>query len=149
MSRMLDGNRPVGQCTIGTTGKAQALEAFNVNVNDGERSGSVVYQAHVANIGWQSEVSDGATAGTTGRSLAVQAVRMKLTGELEQAYDLYYRVHSATFGWLDWTCKDALGNPSCNWLPRRRRSRVLRRVRPPLDLRISRTAISLARTRQA
>lgn len=104
-----------GNATIGTTGKAQALEAFNVNVNDGERSGSVVYQAHVANIGWQSEVSDGATAGTTGRSLAVQAVRMKLTGELEQAYDLYYRVHSATFGWLDWTCNGAAaGTTSCN-----------------------------------
>ena len=104
-----------GNCTIGTTGKALALESFNLNVNDGARTGSVVYQAHSANIGWQSEVADGALAGTTGRSLAVQAVRMRLTGELEQAYDLYYRVHSATFGWLDWACNGAsAGTTSCS-----------------------------------
>ncbi|WP_195762787.1 NlpC/P60 family protein [Eggerthella guodeyinii] len=108
-------NPQAGNCTIGTTGKALALESFSLNVNDEARTGSVVYQAHSTNIGWQSEVADGALAGTTGRSLAVQAVRMKLTGELEQAYDLYYRVHSATFGWLDWACNGATaGTVSCN-----------------------------------
>ena len=37
----------------------------------------LVYSAHVQNIGWQASVSDGATAGTTGKSLRMEALRIK------------------------------------------------------------------------
>ncbi|MDR2715744.1 MAG: N-acetylmuramoyl-L-alanine amidase, partial [Coriobacteriaceae bacterium] len=39
---------------------------------------SVQYQMHVQNIGWQNPVKDGATAGTTGRSLRIEGVRISL-----------------------------------------------------------------------
>lgn len=32
----------------------------------------------------------------------MQAIRLKLTGELADHYDIYYRVHSQTYGWLGW-----------------------------------------------
>lgn len=32
----------------------------------------------------------------------MEAVRIKLTGEMANHYDVYYRVHAQTFGWMGW-----------------------------------------------
>ena len=69
-----------------------------------DTSVSLTYRYHCQTYGWQSWVSDGATAGTTGQSKRIEAVRIKLTGELAECYDVYYRAHCQTYGWLDWTC---------------------------------------------
>jgi uncharacterized protein YjdB len=47
-------------------------------------------------------VSDGAVAGTTGQGKRLEAIKIELTGELAQKYDVYYRVHAQSYGWLDW-----------------------------------------------
>ena len=39
-------------------------------------------------------------AGTTETGLQIEAIRMKLTGELAEQYDIYYRVHATNVGWL-------------------------------------------------
>lgn len=65
-------------------------------------SGGIEYEAHVQSIGWQGKRSNGAMAGTSGRSLRVEALRVRLTGELADRYDLYYRAHVQKLGWLDW-----------------------------------------------
>ena len=65
-------------------------------------SGNIEYRAHVQNIGWQKWVKNGNVAGTTGRSLAVEAVEIKLTGDLAKYYDVVYRAHVQSRGWLDW-----------------------------------------------
>ena len=88
--------------TLGTTGKSKQLETLRLNVSDAPATGSIEYSAHVANIGWQGWVKDNAQAGTVGRSLAIEAVKIKLTDDLANKYDVYYRVHSADFGWLGW-----------------------------------------------
>ena len=58
------------------------------------------YRAHVSNIGWQSWQSG--QAGTTGCSLAMEAVQLRLTGDVSQTYDIWYRVHVKNLGWLGW-----------------------------------------------
>lgn len=68
--------------------------------------GGVQIQAHVEDIGWFPYVSDGDIVGTTGRDLAIQAVRIKLEGDVAEQYDVYYRVHVADFGWLGWAKND-------------------------------------------
>lgn len=55
----------------------------------------VWYQAHVQDIGDQSAVYDGATAGTTGRSLRMEGVRI-------YGAPVEYRVHSQDVGWGPW-----------------------------------------------
>ena len=62
---------------------------------------SVDYSAHVATVGWQSAVSDGEVAGTTGRSLAMEALqlglsRQKVSGSVEM------NAHVAEIGWQGW-----------------------------------------------
>ena len=42
------------------------------------------------------------TSGTSGQSKRLEAIRIKLTDELAENYDIYYRVHAQSFGWLGW-----------------------------------------------
>ena len=55
----------------------------------------LVYSAHVQNIGWQASVSDGAKAGTTGKSLRMEALKIK-------GWPITYRAHVQNIGWMPW-----------------------------------------------
>ena len=65
-------------------------------------NGNIAYRAHVRDIGWQNYVYNNTTAGTVGRAKSIEAVQIKLTGNLAEKYDVYYRVHSQNIGWLGW-----------------------------------------------
>ena len=41
-------------------------------------------------------------SGTSGQAKRLEAIQIKLTGEMAKKYDVYYRVHAQHFGWLDW-----------------------------------------------
>lgn len=58
--------------------------------------------------GWKNWVSDGAIGGTTGEAKRMEAIRIRLTGEAANHYDIYYRVHTQTYGWLDWAKMEKL-----------------------------------------
>lgn len=60
---------------------------------------SVSYRAHVQNIGWQSYVSNGETAGTTGSGLRVEALSLKVEGVNG---GIRYRAHVQNVGWQGW-----------------------------------------------
>ncbi|MCK1237496.1 C39 family peptidase [Streptococcus uberis] len=85
----------------GTTGQAKAIEAIQLNLNHFDL-GHVTYAGHLSNLGWQTEVSDGSICGTTGQARPMEALYIRLSGDLEQLYDIYYRAHIADFGWLSW-----------------------------------------------
>lgn len=96
----------------GTTGRGLPLEALRLVLSDastGEPLGSdsLSVEAHVAGVGWQPAVGNGCTAGTTGQSRAVEALRVRLSDGLSARYTVWYRVHSAGFGWLGWACDGA------------------------------------------
>lgn len=78
------------------------MEALKVKLEDANCEGSVEYRTHVENKGWLDWVKDGELSGTSGESLRMEAVQLKLTGEIAEKYDIYYRVHAQNFSWLDW-----------------------------------------------
>jgi uncharacterized protein YjdB len=61
---------------------------------------SVIYSGHVQNIGWQSDVSNGAIAGTTGQSLRVEAMKIRIAGDNDLG--IRYRAHVQNIGWQNW-----------------------------------------------
>ena len=97
----------------GTTGRGLNLEALKISLEvDGTASqeqlaNAISVEAHVSNVGWQAAVGNGGTAGTTGQSRAVEALRVRLSADLSARYTVWYRVHSAEFGWLGWACDGA------------------------------------------
>lgn len=96
---------PSSSVTGGTTGLAKRLEGMELSVdpNSTKLEGSIVYSTHVQTYGWSlGEKKDGEFSGTKNEGKRLEAVKINLTGELSEMYDIYYRVHSQTFGWLDW-----------------------------------------------
>lgn len=99
---------------IGTTGRKLALEAVKLNLADVDMpesakkiEGGIQYRAHVRNIGWQGYKANGALAGTTGKSLQMEAIQIRLTGELAKRYDVQYRAHSKDKGWSSYVSNGA------------------------------------------
>lgn len=102
----------------GTSGKAKRLEGINIKLTNKPYSGSIVYTTHVQSIGWQGNENnvntwfrDGQMAGTSGRAKRLEAIRIALTGEMAEHYDVYYRVHAQTYGWLAWRRTAKLPEP--------------------------------------
>ena len=41
-------------------------------------------------------------SGTSGRGLRLEAIEIRLTGQMARLYDVYYRVHAQNVGWMGW-----------------------------------------------
>lgn len=67
----------------------------------------VEYQAHVSDIGWQQYVSDGMTAGTTGKAKQMEALRIQIVNK-EYEGNIEYRVHVADIGWQQYVSEGSL-----------------------------------------
>ena len=91
-----------GGSTAGLIDTAQRLNAVRVDVDGARYSGGVQVSAKVEGDGWRSYVRDTKTAGTLHRTNRTSAYKMRLTGEMAEHYDIYYRVHVAGTGWLGW-----------------------------------------------
>ncbi len=59
------------------------------------------YRGHVQSIGWQPWVTDGAMAGTAGRSLRAEALQVAL-GASTVSGSIECRAHVQTVGWQSW-----------------------------------------------
>ena len=76
------------------------MNTIRNNVRPFMRVGAEVsYRSHIQGIGWQGNVRDGATSGTTGRALRMEAVVIDL---LNAVGGLRYRAHVQRKGWLSW-----------------------------------------------
>lgn len=64
-------------------------------------SGGIRYRAYVGGKGWQDWKVGPATAGTSDRNL--ESIRIELTGEVAESYDVYYRAKVSEKGWRGWT----------------------------------------------
>ena len=109
----------------GTTGFGRSLEAVQVRLvkkgdaapsSDGanvdyafkKKPMSLTYRAHVSNVGWQGAVPDGATAGTTGRGLALEDLIVSLDGsDYSDGSAVQVDAHVSGVGWQGWDTPSA------------------------------------------
>ena len=89
--------------TAGTVGESRRLEAYTAHLQDGTIGGGIVYSAYVAGRGWQDWKPEYETSGTVGESVAVEGIRVSLTGRAAEVYNVYYTTHVANAGWLGWS----------------------------------------------
>ena len=61
-----------------------------------EEDSKLKYQAHVENVGWQDWKHSGEVAGTTGKSLRMEAIR------IDYNKDVYAKAHIQDIGWVDY-----------------------------------------------
>ena len=95
--------------SAGSQGYAKAAQAVEIRlVAKGKgapgdtanafRTYTIGYQAHVQNIGWQGRTVDGATAGTTGKNLTLEALTVPLGGGAGTG-GVQVRAHVTNIGW--------------------------------------------------
>ena len=70
--------------------------------------GTVTYSAHVENNGWMDSVADGAVAGTQGKSLQMEALKINLSSLKDETGaalggTVRYRAHVQDYGWKSWS----------------------------------------------
>lgn len=65
-----------------------------------KNSSALSYKVFSDGLGWLSEVTDGMTAGTTGKSAAVKAIEIRL--QYGEESRITYRTHCTDIGWMDW-----------------------------------------------
>ena len=86
-----------GEIIVGTEGRSLRLEAIQIQFEG--ISGSINYQVHIQDIGWQDAKVKGVIAGTSGQSRRLEAVRIVLLGDISKWYDIEYKAHVQNNGW--------------------------------------------------
>lgn len=71
----------------------------------------VSYSTHVQNIGWQSYVTDGALAGTSGKGLRLEGIKIRLDNNAIGG-SVEYRTHVQNVGWQSYVADGALAGTS-------------------------------------
>lgn len=97
---------PKGGSAPGSTSSAFRNKAGDLSgVPDSESL--VLYRTHVQNDGWQNYMRDGEMSGTSGRSLRLEGINVKL-GAAAGSGGIRYRTHVQNIGWQDWKSNDIM-----------------------------------------
>lgn len=78
-------------------------------------SPEITYAAHVSEIGWQGAVQGGEIAGTTGKVLAMEALKISLKNSCDVT--ISYRVHVRNIGWQESAVNSAVAGTTGKNLP--------------------------------
>lgn len=85
----------------GTDHKSLRLESFIIDLE--ESNENIEYRSYIEGQGWESSWKKGGEiSGTFKQSKRIEAVQIRLTGDIAEQYDIYYMVHSQDFGWFSW-----------------------------------------------
>lgn len=79
------------------------LTSFKASVRNQPEgvTGTLAYQVNVSGLGWLDWAENFAETGTTDTPAALESVKMKLTGQLGEQYDVYYSVLQSG-AWTPW-----------------------------------------------
>ena len=67
----------------------------------------ISYRTHVQRKGWQKYVTDGAMSGTSGKSLRLEGINIRLSN-LPYSGGIQYRTHVQRIGWQGWRKNNAM-----------------------------------------
>ncbi|EFU16611.1 clostridial hydrophobic W [Enterococcus faecalis TX1346] len=88
-------------------GNGKAFLVGNEAKRPDEIKPTVNYQTHVQNIGWQGVVTNGAMAGTSGKNLQLEAIKINLS-DAALAGNIEYSTHIQNIGWQAYKANGAL-----------------------------------------
>ncbi|MDR1800907.1 MAG: hypothetical protein LBQ95_03610 [Lachnospiraceae bacterium] len=75
---------------------------IDMNATNTGIGGGIRYSIHQQNVGWTSWVNQGTSVGSTNGSLRMEGLKIEMTGEMANYFDVYYRVNTRAYGWLGW-----------------------------------------------
>ena len=88
----------VGKITTNSTKNYEDKNKQAAPKVDGSEVPNVSYRTHVQNVGWQAWKVNGGFAGTSGRSLRLEGINIKLTNK-DHTGGIRYKTHIQNLGW--------------------------------------------------
>ena len=85
-------------------GNNSNLQSFRVELLDKEFSGNISYSTYVTNYGWTNYVNKNAISNNVNNK--IEALKIKLDGEIADHYIIYYSAYISNIGWTDWAKND-------------------------------------------
>lgn len=90
----------------GTIGESKKIYSFKLSIDNytaaDEKGLGIEYAAHIQDLGWTNYVSEGTTLGNASQNKRMEAIKIRLTGNTNLNYTVYYRVQTANLGWTGW-----------------------------------------------
>ena len=81
------------------------IESITMNLMNALYVGNINYSSYVTGSGWQKTVSNGASTNPTGNK--IEAIKINISGEIANYYDVYYSVYILNSGWTGWAKNDS------------------------------------------
>lgn len=103
-----EGNHTIKVIVVAANGETKTSYCKKISI---DKQMHIYYQTHVQNIGWQNYKLDGDTAGTSGQSLRLEALKIKGVN-LPEGVEVKYKTHIQNIGWQDWKTNDELSGTS-------------------------------------
>lgn len=98
----------VDEGLTGSTGKGIGINKYKVKlINNTLLKGNIKYQSYTYFKDWHDEVTNDQESGVADEKL--EAIKISLTDELANKFNVFYRVHVSNIGWMGWTSN---GNPA-------------------------------------
>ena len=97
------GTRKNGK-TSGSASVSASIGTVSVSAGSSTLDGSICFKVRTTHNGKSSKVSGWKSSGSAagGKNKSIEMIQIKLTGDLADYYDVYYRVYVGRYGWLDW-----------------------------------------------
>ncbi len=103
-ARLIDSGWQPWTGNGGTAGKmdnGKIVDGFIMRLNRAGIKGDVQYRAYIEGMKWsQGWKASGKTVGQ--KAKRIEALQIKLTGDIAAQYDIYYRAYVGKYGWLGW-----------------------------------------------
>lgn len=87
---------------LGVVGESKKLNGIKIHYVSDIIDGNITYSAYMQSSAWNDWVSNGTLAGMSTNDKRMEAIKIKLTGQAANYYDVWYRVHVQSIGWLGW-----------------------------------------------
>ena len=96
-----------------TSGMKVVQDNAVIKIQDNERiegmalslqgiNGSISYSTHISDVGWTNFVSNGIFSGYKDDIHDIEAIKVKLSGDISEKYNIYYRTNIYDVGWTAW-----------------------------------------------
>ena len=105
---------------------SKRIDGITISLGPSKYLGGILYRTYLQDGKWTSWVSNGTFSGQKKTGKRVEAIQIKLSGEMAEHYDVYYRVYVQNQGWLDWA-ENGLTAGSANLFSRMEKIQIVLR----------------------
>lgn len=85
-----------------TSGSKQKHEGLSMTIIGSHYTGNIEYRARGAGYSWMGWTTKNSATGKPGTGKRMEEIQIRLTGEIAEHFDVYYRTCVRSKGWLGW-----------------------------------------------